>query len=56
MPAWVGRAAAAAGAGGTRAPDLDADVARAELASMGRTIDTLTPEQEHYLSSYDIGT
>jgi len=36
--------------------DLDADVARLKLASMGRTIDTLTPEQEHYLSSYDLGT
>jgi len=36
--------------------DLDADVARLKLASMGRSIDTLTPEQQHYLASYDIGT
>jgi adenosylhomocysteinase len=37
-------------------PELDAEVARLKLASMGKTIDQLTPEQEHYLSSYDIGT
>ncbi len=36
--------------------DLDAEVARLKLASMGRAIDTLTAEQRHYLSSYDIGT
>ena len=36
--------------------DLDAEVARLKLASMGRAIDTLTAEQEHYLSSYDLGT
>ncbi len=36
--------------------DIDAEVARVKLASMGRAIDTLTPEQSHYLSSYDIGT
>jgi adenosylhomocysteinase len=36
--------------------ELDAEVARLKLASMGRTIDTLTPEQEHYLASYDLGT
>ena len=36
--------------------DIDAEVARLTLASMGRAIDTLTPEQSHYLSSYDIGT
>jgi adenosylhomocysteinase len=36
--------------------ELDAEVARLKLQSMGKTIDTLTPEQEHYLSSYDIGT
>ena len=38
------------------AVELDAEVARLKLESMGKTIDTLTPEQEHYLSSYDIGT
>ncbi|CAN5307427.1 adenosylhomocysteinase [soil metagenome] len=36
--------------------ELDADVARLKLESMGKAIDVLTPEQEHYLSSYDIGT
>ncbi|MGH3664688.1 MAG: adenosylhomocysteinase [Egibacteraceae bacterium] len=36
--------------------ELDADVARLRLATMGRTIDTLTPEQEDYLTSYDMGT
>jgi adenosylhomocysteinase len=35
---------------------LDAEVARLKLASMGRQIDALTPEQEHYLSSYELGT
>ena len=38
------------------AVELDAEVARLKLESMGKTIDTLTPEQEHYLASYDIGT
>jgi adenosylhomocysteinase len=36
--------------------ELDAEVARLKLESMGKAIDTLTPEQEHYLNSYDIGT
>jgi adenosylhomocysteinase len=36
--------------------ELDAQVARLKLASMGREIDTLTPEQEHYLASYEQGT
>jgi adenosylhomocysteinase len=36
--------------------ELDAEVARLKLESMGKAIDRLTPEQEHYLSSYDIGT
>ncbi|MEX0658650.1 MAG: adenosylhomocysteinase [Egibacteraceae bacterium] len=36
--------------------DLDADVARLKLESMGKPIDTLTPEQVTYLASYDIGT
>ncbi|MPZ72450.1 MAG: adenosylhomocysteinase [Nitriliruptorales bacterium] len=38
------------------AVDLDAEVARLKLESMGKTIDSLTAEQEHYLASYDIGT
>jgi adenosylhomocysteinase len=36
--------------------EIDAEVARLKLESMGHTIDALTPEQEHYLASYDIGT
>ncbi|MPZ87869.1 MAG: adenosylhomocysteinase [Nitriliruptorales bacterium] len=36
--------------------ELDAEVARLKLESMARSIDTLTSKQEHYLSSYDIGT
>ncbi|MBA2529818.1 MAG: adenosylhomocysteinase [Euzebyales bacterium] len=36
--------------------DLDAEVARLKLAAMGRSIDTLTAEQTHYLASYDLGT
>jgi adenosylhomocysteinase len=36
--------------------EIDADVARLKLASMGMAIDALTPEQEKYLASYDIGT
>lgn len=36
--------------------DLDAEVARLKLAAMGTTIDELTAEQAHYLSSYDQGT
>jgi adenosylhomocysteinase len=35
---------------------IDADVARLKLASMGVKIDTLTPEQERYLSSWEMGT
>jgi adenosylhomocysteinase len=36
--------------------EIDAEVARLKLAAMGRAIDALTPEQEHYLGSYDMGT
>jgi adenosylhomocysteinase len=36
--------------------DIDAEVARLKLKCMGIEIDTLTPEQEKYLSSYDMGT
>jgi adenosylhomocysteinase len=36
--------------------EIDADVARLKLESMGMAIDALTPEQEKYLASYDIGT
>jgi adenosylhomocysteinase len=36
--------------------ELDREIARLKLASMGIEIDSLTPEQEKYLSSWDMGT
>jgi adenosylhomocysteinase len=36
--------------------DIDKEIARLKLASMGVEIDTLTPEQEKYLTSWEIGT
>ncbi len=36
--------------------DLDAEIARLKLAAMGVTIDTLTPEQQKYLASWEMGT
>jgi adenosylhomocysteinase len=36
--------------------ELDAEIARLKLASMGIEIDSLTPEQEKYLSSWEMGT
>lgn len=35
---------------------IDQEIARLKLAAMGVEIDTLTPEQEKYLASYDLGT
>ncbi len=35
---------------------IDREIARLKLAAMGVSIDTLTPEQEKYLASYDLGT
>uniref|UniRef100_A0A7C3UXQ4 Adenosylhomocysteinase n=1 Tax=Desulfobacca acetoxidans TaxID=60893 RepID=A0A7C3UXQ4_9BACT len=35
---------------------IDQEIARLKLAAMGVAIDTLTPEQEKYLASYDLGT
>jgi adenosylhomocysteinase len=35
---------------------IDQEIARLKLASMGIEIDTLTPEQEKYLSSWEMGT
>ncbi len=35
---------------------LDKQIAKLKLDSMGVTIDKLTPEQEHYLASWDEGT
>jgi adenosylhomocysteinase len=36
--------------------DIDQEIARLKLASMGIKIDTLTPEQKKYLSSWEMGT
>jgi len=36
--------------------EIDEEVARLKLSSMGIEIDTLTPEQEKYLADYQIGT
>jgi adenosylhomocysteinase len=36
--------------------EIDAEVARLKLKAMGIQIDTLTQEQEHYLSSWEEGT
>ncbi|MFH0810854.1 MAG: adenosylhomocysteinase [Pseudomonadota bacterium] len=36
--------------------DIDADIARLKLDSMGVKIDRLTPEQEKYLTSWEMGT
>jgi adenosylhomocysteinase len=37
-------------------PEIDQEIARLKLAAMGVEIDKLTPEQEKYLASYDLGT
>jgi len=37
-------------------PEIDREVAETKLAAMGATIDTLTPEQKAYLSSWKEGT
>ncbi|HWQ46287.1 MAG TPA: adenosylhomocysteinase [Longilinea sp.] len=36
--------------------DIDKEIARLKLAAMGISIDTLTPEQENYLNSWEEGT
>lgn len=36
--------------------EIDREIARLKLASMGVTIDTLTPEQDAYLHSWEMGT
>jgi adenosylhomocysteinase len=36
--------------------EIDREIARIKLRSMGVEIDTLTPEQETYLSSWEAGT
>jgi len=37
-------------------PEIDREIARLKLASMGVAIDTLTPQQEEYLRSWELGT
>lgn len=37
-------------------PDIDDDIAHRQLEAMGVSIDTLTPEQETYLDSWQAGT
>jgi adenosylhomocysteinase len=36
--------------------EIDREIARLKLASMGVAIDTLTPEQEEYQRSWQAGT
>ncbi len=36
--------------------EMDREIARLKLKAMGIGIDTLTEEQKHYLSSWDVGT
>jgi adenosylhomocysteinase len=36
--------------------DIDKDIARLKLQAMGIDVDVLTPEQEHYLASWQEGT
>ena len=36
--------------------DIDDEIARLKLEAMGVAIDTLTEEQERYLSSWELGT
>ena len=36
--------------------DIDKEIARLKLAALGAAIDVLTPEQEKYLASWDMGT
>ena len=37
-------------------PAIDAEIARLKLVSLGVDIDRLTPEQERYLASWEMGT
>jgi adenosylhomocysteinase len=36
--------------------DIDREIARLKLEAMGIAIDTLTPAQQEYLSSWTVGT
>jgi adenosylhomocysteinase len=35
---------------------IDREIARLKLAAMGIEVDRLTPEQERYLASWEMGT
>ncbi len=35
---------------------MDREIARLKLSAMGLSLDVLTPEQDHYLASWDLGT
>ena len=54
---WLVKNAAALTAGLHDVPtEIDKEVARLKLESMGATIDTLTPAQELYLNSWEHGS
>jgi len=54
---WLTMAAAELAPGVHEVPEaIDKEVAKVKLASMNVSIDTLTPEQEHYLNSWDTGS
>jgi adenosylhomocysteinase len=54
---WLLKAAKDLGAGLHEVPTvIDKEVARLKLASMGASIDTLTPAQELYLNSWEQGS
>jgi adenosylhomocysteinase len=40
----------------TLPPEIDREIARLKLEAMGMGLDTLTPEQEKYLTSWELGT
>jgi adenosylhomocysteinase len=40
----------------TLPPEIDREIARLKLGAMGMGLDTLTPEQEKYLTSWELGT
>ncbi len=40
----------------TLPPEIDREIARLKLDAMGMGLDTLTPEQEKYLTSWELGT
>ncbi|NBP22869.1 MAG: adenosylhomocysteinase, partial [Actinobacteria bacterium] len=54
---WLVKNAKALGAGVHMVPvEIDKEVARLKLKSMGATIDTLTPIQNEYLNSWKHGS